>query len=118
MLPLLEAALRFALASTVLATVNSFEITRDLSEPTDYSWIKKFAAVGDSFTAGIGSGDLYSENDDSYDCSRYSYIYPVIMNHFFGPSIDNFTYTGARELSQPAYLNRSMLWMMTTILSS
>ncbi|KFY41182.1 hypothetical protein V495_05035, partial [Pseudogymnoascus sp. VKM F-4514 (FW-929)] len=93
MLPLFEAALSLALASAVSATASSIDITRDLSEPDDYSWIKKFAAVGDSFTAGIGSGDLYSENDNSYDCSRYSYTYPVIMNHFFGPSIDKFTYT-------------------------
>lgn len=93
MLPLFEAALSLALASAVSATTSSIGIARDLSEPDDYSWIKKFAAVGDSFTAGIGSGDLYSDNDNSYDCSRYSYTYPVIMNHFFGPSIDKFTYT-------------------------
>ncbi|KFZ09525.1 hypothetical protein V502_08691 [Pseudogymnoascus sp. VKM F-4520 (FW-2644)] len=94
MLPLLEVALSLSLASTaVSAAASSIGIARDLDEPDDYSWIKKFAAVGDSFTAGIGSGDLYDDNDNSYDCSRYSYTYPVIMNHFFGPSIDKFTYT-------------------------
>ncbi|ELR02729.1 hypothetical protein VC83_00834 [Pseudogymnoascus destructans] len=93
MLPIHEMALSLALISAVSATTGSIGIARDLDGPNDYSWIKKFAAVGDSFTAGIGSGDLYSENDNSYDCSRYSYTYPVIMNHFFGPSIDKFTYT-------------------------
>ncbi|KFZ19849.1 hypothetical protein V501_00466 [Pseudogymnoascus sp. VKM F-4519 (FW-2642)] len=93
MLPILEATLSLALASIVSAGISSIGISRDLDEPDDYSWIKKFAAVGDSFTAGIGSGDLYDETDNSYDCSRYSYTYPVIMDHFFGPSIDKFTYT-------------------------
>lgn len=62
------------------------------TDPTDYSWIKNWAAVGDSFTAGIGSGNLYSHNDDSKACSRYDYTYPVIMNRFFGPSVQNFRY--------------------------
>lgn len=94
MVPLLEVALSLALASAaVSATISPIGITRDLDKPHDYSWIKKFAAVGDSFTAGIGSGDLYDDNDNSYDCSRYSYTYPVIMNRFFGPSIFQFTYT-------------------------
>lgn len=62
------------------------------TNPLDYSWVKKFAAVGDSFTAGIGSGDLYSDTDNSYTCSRYDYTYPVIMNNFLGPSVDQFTY--------------------------
>lgn len=82
------------MVSAVSATASSFNLARDpQTDPTDYSWIKKFSAVGDSFTAGIGSGDLYSDNDNSYDCSRYSYTYPVIMNHFFGSSIQKFTYT-------------------------
>lgn len=93
MLPILEATLSLALISIVSASISSIGIARNLDEPDDYSWIKKFAAVGDSFTAGIGSGDLYDETDNSYDCSRYSYTYPVIMDHFFGPSIDKFTYT-------------------------
>ncbi|KAH8812729.1 SGNH hydrolase-type esterase domain-containing protein [Xylogone sp. PMI_703] len=90
--PLFRTALSVALMFTAPVTASSL-IIRDSNDPTDYSWIKKFAAVGDSFTAGIGSGDLYSDNDNSYECSRYSYTYPTIMNHFFGPSIETFTYT-------------------------
>lgn len=26
------------------------------NDPTDFSWVKRWAAVGDSFTAGIGAG--------------------------------------------------------------
>jgi lysophospholipase L1-like esterase len=89
MLPLLEALL---MVSAVSATSSSLNIARD-SDPSDYSWIRKWSAVGDSFTAGIGSGDLYSDNDNSWECSRYSYTYPVIMNHFFGSSVEKFTYT-------------------------
>jgi hypothetical protein len=29
--------------------------TEAASDPADYSWIKTWAAVGDSFTAGIGT---------------------------------------------------------------
>lgn len=60
--------------------------------PLDFSWIKKWAAVGDSFTAGIGSGNTYSSKKDDIACSRYDYSYPAIMNQFFGRSVTDFTY--------------------------
>jgi lysophospholipase L1-like esterase len=60
--------------------------------PLDFSWIKKWAAVGDSFTAGIGSGNTYSSKKDDIACSRYDYSYPSIMNQFFGKSVTDFTY--------------------------
>jgi lysophospholipase L1-like esterase len=90
---LFKTALSLAVVSVASAIPQSLEIPRDLTNPEDFSWIKKFAAVGDSFTAGIGSGDLYSDNDNSYECSRYSYTYPVIINHFLGPSVESFTYS-------------------------
>ncbi|PYH98156.1 SGNH hydrolase [Aspergillus ellipticus CBS 707.79] len=58
----------------------------------DWSWVKKWAAIGDSFTAGIGSGVIYSSSADDISCSRYDYSYPAIMNRFFGSSVTNFTY--------------------------
>lgn len=30
-------------------------------DPADFSWIKRWAAMGDSFTAGIGSGNFYTQ---------------------------------------------------------
>src|SRR5882757_9119442 len=89
---MLKAFIGLAGVLTSSVAANSQDAAKRATDPLDYSWIKKFAAVGDSFTAGIGSGDLYSDNDNSYDCSRYDYTYPVIMNNFFGPSIDQFTY--------------------------
>jgi GDSL-like lipase/acylhydrolase family protein len=43
--------------------------------PRDHSWIKKWAAVGDSYAAGLGSG-LRVE----YGCSRYDGGYPSLIN--------------------------------------
>lgn len=72
---------------------NGTLVSRDpSSDPTDFSWIKKWAAVGDSFTAGIGSGGAYSKQSEDISCSRYDYSYPIIMNHFFGPSVKTFKY--------------------------
>ncbi|KAJ5608124.1 SGNH hydrolase [Penicillium hordei] len=50
------------------------------------------AAVGDSFTAGIGSGNVHSSRKEDTVCSRYDYSYPSIMNQFFSSSVSNFTY--------------------------
>lgn len=81
------------LICTTLVAGGALEAARALTDPNDYSWVTKFAAVGDSFTAGIGSGDVYSDMPDSRDCSRYDYTYPTIMNNFFGPTIKKFTYS-------------------------
>lgn len=61
-------------------------------DPLDFSWVANWAAVGDSFTAGIGSGNVYSSRKEDKDCSRYDYSYPSIMNQYFGSSVSNFTY--------------------------
>jgi hypothetical protein len=60
---------------------------------TELSWIKNFAAIGDSYTAGIGSGKLYSEHDGSKLCSRYNHAYPAITNEILSPSGTNFIYS-------------------------
>ncbi|KAK1973372.1 SGNH hydrolase-type esterase domain-containing protein [Colletotrichum cereale] len=53
--------------------------------PEDLSWVKKWAAVGDSYSAGIGSGNLYPGNN-SEDCSRYDQSYPAyIQSHELMP---------------------------------
>jgi lysophospholipase L1-like esterase len=44
----------------------------------DFSWVKNFAIVGDSYTAGIGAGSLID-----YDCSRYDGSYAVMMSKQF-----------------------------------
>lgn len=40
-------------------------------DPWDLSWIKSYAAIGDSFSAGIGVGDKRPEQD-APNCSRYT----------------------------------------------
>ncbi len=57
----------------------------------DWTWVKKFAAVGDSFTAGIGAGRLHGSDKNTVDCSRYDLSYPVVMQRFLG-SVQNFQY--------------------------
>ncbi|CAK7197527.1 hypothetical protein SEUCBS139899_000175 [Sporothrix eucalyptigena] len=66
---------------------------RDVN-PSDFSWIKRWAAIGDSFTAGIGSGNQMGTllTPDWY-CSRYSYSYAKILNYAFGPSVQDFQFT-------------------------
>lgn len=74
----------FALRNTNAADANT--------DPTDFGWVKKWAAVGDSFTAGIGAGNVYSQNSEDISCSRYDYSYPVQMNQYFGSTVSSFTY--------------------------
>ncbi|ROW17167.1 hypothetical protein VPNG_01101 [Cytospora leucostoma] len=68
------------------------------SDPTDFSWVKRFAAVGDSFTAGIGSGAPLASfltqavgNNDWY-CARYDTSYPEIMYKELGKTVEDFQY--------------------------
>lgn len=71
------------------------EIAKRASDPADFSWIKRWAAVGDSFTAGIGSGTPLGSalsNKADWDCSRYDRSYAQVLNRAFGPSVDNFQF--------------------------
>lgn len=34
-----------------------------LNDRWDFGWVRSYAAVGDSYAAGIGVGDLSSEDD-------------------------------------------------------
>jgi hypothetical protein len=64
-------------------------------DPTDYSWVKNLAAIGDSFTAGIGAGNHLGDvfhNRDSWLCSRYDLSYPMLVNSVIGPSVRNFQF--------------------------
>lgn len=63
---------------------------RSSPDPTSFSWVKNWAAVGDSFTAGIGSGNIYDNQESSKSCSRYDYTYPALMNQYFGKTVENF----------------------------
>jgi len=74
-------------------TSQSFLITQRAGpDPADFGWIKRWAAIGDSFTAGIGSGRLYSQQKEDYRCSRYDHSYPSLANNAFGPAVQDFQY--------------------------
>lgn len=65
------------------------------ADPSDFGWIKRWAAVGDSFTAGIGSGQQLGSvfhNQNNWKCSRYDQSYPMVLNRAFGPAVDDFQF--------------------------
>jgi lysophospholipase L1-like esterase len=75
--------------------------SREDGDPTDYSWVKSLADIGDSFTAGIGAGNniggVYDNKKangdrDSYACSRYDMSYPMLVNRVIGPSVKEFQF--------------------------
>jgi lysophospholipase L1-like esterase len=68
------------------------------TDPTDFSWVKRWAAVGDSYTAGIGSGsplgnfNTEKPGETDWYCARYDTSYPMIVNDALGPSVENFQF--------------------------
>jgi lysophospholipase L1-like esterase len=44
-------------------------------DPTDQSWVQNWAAIGDSYAAGLGVGERVD-----YGCSRYSGGFPNLIN--------------------------------------
>ncbi|CAM1502567.1 Fc.00g073430.m01.CDS01 [Cosmosporella sp. VM-42] len=70
---------RVGLTPDVSATPNLKKLARRDDDPSDFSWVKKFAAIGDSFTAGIGAGNALGSrilDDQSFECSRYDQTWP------------------------------------------
>ncbi|OJJ97619.1 hypothetical protein ASPACDRAFT_1882247 [Aspergillus aculeatus ATCC 16872] len=85
--------------SLLLCLLASHAVSLNSISPRDFTWVKKWAAVGDSYTAGIGSGRLWSERADDRKCSRYDQSYPGQLKHVFGPQVKLFEYkacSGAR----------------------
>ncbi|KAJ2907326.1 hypothetical protein MKZ38_003182 [Zalerion maritima] len=72
---------------------NSLLAPRASDDASDFSWIKRWAAIGDSFSAGIGAGTGLYPSQDAYHCSRYNEAYPALLNEFFGSSVEDFQYT-------------------------
>ncbi|OAR01881.1 hypothetical protein LLEC1_05530 [Akanthomyces lecanii] len=85
---------------TVARAVGSNSVPRSLLEtrdadPADFRWARRWAAVGDSYTAGIGSGrqlgDFWHKRDDWY-CSRYDLSYPYLVNGALGAAVEDFQF--------------------------
>ncbi|KAF9887251.1 hypothetical protein FE257_010379 [Aspergillus nanangensis] len=79
----------------------------------DMGWINRWGAIGDSYTAGIGAGQLWPNSlsvsipRTSYHCSRYDESWVANLYRAFGPSAKYFEYracSGARtaEILQQA----------------
>lgn len=84
------AAISLPLVASLPATVSSSLrkaslVGRDdgLDTSTDFSWIQHWAALGDSYAAGIGAGTVRPEADAA-SCSRYDEAYPSLMETYFG----------------------------------
>lgn len=75
--------------------IPSILTSRDGKDPSDFGWVKSWAAIGDSYTAGIGSGrqlgGIFHNRDDWY-CSRYDEAYPVVVNKAFGSAVEKFQF--------------------------
>ncbi|KAF2488266.1 SGNH hydrolase [Lophium mytilinum] len=64
----------------------AFELmARDGLPNTDFSWVKSFVALGDSYAAGIGIGELTGDSDASA-CSRYTGAYGLKMKDIIQPN--------------------------------
>lgn len=86
----------WSISSVVLVTSQSID---------DWSWVKSFAAVGDSYTAAIGAGRLYGNDDGSRDCSRYDSGYPAIIQRFIGGA-ETFQYLACSGATSIDILNQ------------
>ncbi|KAI8207623.1 hypothetical protein K4K54_004853 [Colletotrichum sp. SAR 10_86] len=71
-------------------------------EEISLNFVKRWAAIGDSFTAGIGSGSRMGkpiQDTRAWYCSRYTYTWPHLVNRYIGGGVSDFQYpacSGAR----------------------
>ena len=68
-------------------------------DPEDFSWIKTWAAVGDSFAAGIGAGDVLNGPND-VKCSQYSGASSELINIALGPGTRNYQFLACSGVSR------------------
>lgn len=99
---------RFGCAMSVpIEARNTLEVARALSQdPEDYSWIKNWAAIGDSFTAGIGAGNLLSGADD-VKCSRYDRAAAELINQALGPGQRKYQFLACSGVSGSSRVSNS-----------
>lgn len=66
--------------------------SRSIKDAADFGWVKRWVAIGDSFTAGIGAGRPYSQSKSDRSCSRYDLAYPAVLNRLFGSVVQDSQY--------------------------
>jgi lysophospholipase L1-like esterase len=70
--------------TTWLSAATSFSPQTPLTSTSNFPWIQRFASVGDSYSAGLGSGARLD-----WSCSRYVESYPNILHtSLLGPNIN------------------------------
>ncbi|KJZ70863.1 hypothetical protein HIM_09728 [Hirsutella minnesotensis 3608] len=80
--------------ATALNALSIFEKRAD-DDAIVFDFVKRWAAIGDSFTAGIGSGSrlgLPPVGSADWLCSRYSYTWPKIVDRAIGSQKTDFQY--------------------------
>lgn len=75
-------------------------------DPWDFSWIKKWAAIGDSYAAGIGAGKSLGVAS----CSRYDESYPSYINgeNGFGNLGQTFDFLACSGAKSPQILEKQV----------
>ena len=68
----------FAFSLEEINTLNTRQDPQNI-DPEDFSWVKNWAAVGDSYAAGVGSGQRLS-GAGNWWCSRYDHSYAALVN--------------------------------------
>lgn len=78
-------------------------------DPLDFSWIKKWAAIGDSYAAGIGAGKSLGAGS----CSRYDASYPSYLNgeNGFGSGGRDFDFLACSGAKSPQILEKQVSTM-------
>ena len=72
--------IRYCSASTLPDAPRLLALRDNSQDPLDPGWVKDFTAIGDSYAAGIGAGNVLNGNGDS-SCSRYDAAYSLIVNN-------------------------------------
>jgi len=75
---------------------------RDLD--SNFDWVRRYAAIGDSLTAGVGSGSrlgLPWHRFDDWMCSRYDLSWPMLIYNYIGSGIEDFQYTACMGAETP-----------------
>jgi lysophospholipase L1-like esterase len=100
----LAAALSIPRNNANYTPVDGLERRQGASDPASFVWVRNFAAIGDSYTAGIGSGEQLGglfHNFNDWSCSRYDLSYPMMMRQYVGASIENFQYPACSGAQTP-----------------
>ncbi|KAH7035723.1 SGNH hydrolase-type esterase domain-containing protein [Microdochium trichocladiopsis] len=89
------AALSSNTSPNVVQSLRARDDDDGLRNPNNFGWVQNWAAIGDSFTAGIGSGNQLGSRlklDKVWECSRYDYSYVQIVDNALGSSVKRFQF--------------------------